>query len=56
MSVVAAAEQVVENCQAATELTIRFGFVKRRNHRLVASWVPDPRGEQPLICIWLPDH
>ncbi len=27
---------------------------KRRPSRLIARWVPDPRGEQGLICIWVP--
>jgi hypothetical protein len=27
----------------------------RRPGSLVARWVPDPRGESGLICIWVPD-
>jgi len=24
-----------------------------RPRRLIATWVPDPRHEQPLICVWV---
>jgi len=27
---------------------------ERRPGSLVARWVPDPRGESGLICIWVP--
>jgi hypothetical protein len=27
---------------------------RRPGRRLEARWVPDPRGEQALICIWVP--
>ena len=30
---------------------IRF---KPRRDTLVARWIPDPRGEQTRICIWVP--
>ena len=28
----------------------------RRPGRLVARWIPDPRGEQSAICIWVPQN
>ena len=27
---------------------------RRPRRRLEARWVPDPRGQQTLICIWVP--
>ena len=27
---------------------------RRPGRRLEARWVPDPRGDQALICIWVP--
>ena len=27
---------------------------KRRREHLIARWIPDPRREQALICIWVP--
>ena len=27
---------------------------KQRSRRLDGRWVPDPRGEQSRICIWVP--
>ena len=27
---------------------------KHRSRRLECRWVPDPRGEQSCICIWVP--
>ena len=24
-----------------------------RAHILTGVWVPDPRGEQPMICVWV---
>ena len=27
---------------------------KQRSHRLECRWVPDHRGEQSRICIWVP--
>lgn len=29
---------------------------RRRPPCLLARWVPDPRGEQSLICIWVPQN